>query len=82
MDNRSSYAEAVAITGDTFTAVGSNADVRRLAGRNTRQVDLKGLTVMPAMADNHLHGVGGGPVKLAATVVCEISERYCPVMNC
>ncbi len=61
VDARVSYAQAVAMTGDTFTAVGSNADVRRLAGPNTRQVDLQGLTVIPGIGDNHLHGVGGGP---------------------
>jgi len=61
VDDRFSYAQAVAITGDTFTAVGSNADVRRLAGPNTRQVDLRGLTLIPGIGDNHLHGLGGGP---------------------
>jgi predicted amidohydrolase YtcJ len=61
VDDRFTYAQAIAITGDTFTAVGSNADVRRLAGPNTRQVDLRGLTVIPGIGDNHLHGLGGGP---------------------
>ena len=61
VDEQFSYAEAVAVTGDVFTAVGSNEDVRGLAGPNTKQVDLKGLTVIPGIGDNHLHGLGGGP---------------------
>jgi predicted amidohydrolase YtcJ len=61
VDDRFSYAQAVAIRGDTFTAVGTNESVRRLAGPNTRQVDLRGMTVVPGLTDNHLHNAGGGP---------------------
>ena len=61
VDDRFAYAQAVAITGDKFTAVGTNAEVRKLAGPTTRQVDLKGLTVVPGLTDNHLHNAGGGP---------------------
>src|SRR5262245_43972824 len=53
VDDRFSYAQAVAITGDKFTSVGGNDAVRRLAGPNTRQVDLRGQTVIPGLADNH-----------------------------
>ena len=61
VDDRFSYAQAVAITADKFTAVGTNADVRKLSGPSTRQIDLKGLTVTPGLTDNHLHNAGGGP---------------------
>ena len=61
VDDRFSYAQAVAITGDKFTAVGSTDEVRKLAGPATRQIDLRGLTVVPGLTDNHLHGAGGGP---------------------
>jgi predicted amidohydrolase YtcJ len=61
VDDQFSYAQAVAITGDKFMAVGINADVRKLAGARTRQIDLKGLTVTPGLTDNHLHNAGGGP---------------------
>jgi predicted amidohydrolase YtcJ len=61
VDDRFSYAEAVAIRGDRFTAVGTTDTVRRLAGPATRLVDLKGLTVIPGLTDNHLHTAGGGP---------------------
>lgn len=70
VDDRFSYAQAVAITGDTFTAVGSNDEIRKLAGPATKSIDLKGLTVVPGLADNHLHAAGGGPgVDLSRTVL-------------
>ena len=61
VDDRFSYAQAIAISGDKFAAVGTNEAVRRLAGAGTRQVDLRGLTVIPGLTDNHLHNAGGGP---------------------
>src|SRR6476620_6937187 len=68
VDDQFSYAQAVAITGDKFTAVGSNDSVRMLAGPNTRVVDLRGMTVIPGLTDNHLHNAGGGPgVDLSRT---------------
>lgn len=68
VDEEFSYAQAVAISGDKFEAVGTNEAVRKLAGPNTRQINLKGLTVIPGMGDNHLHSAGGGPgVDLSRT---------------
>lgn len=68
VNDRFSYDEALAITGDRFSAVGTTEAVRRLAGPATRQVDLKGLTVTPGLTDNHLHTAGGGPgVDLSRT---------------
>jgi predicted amidohydrolase YtcJ len=67
VDARFSIAEAVAIGGGTFTAIGSNADIRRLAAANTQTIDLHGATVIPGLADGHLHDAGGGPgVDLSA----------------
>jgi hypothetical protein len=68
VDNQFSYAQAVAITSDKFTAVGTNDSVRGLAGPNTRLIDLRGMTVIPGLTDNHLHSAGGGPgVDLSRT---------------
>ena len=61
VDARFSTAEAVAISGGRFTAVGTNAAIRQLAGPATTTVDLRGQTVIPGLADNHLHDAGGGP---------------------
>jgi predicted amidohydrolase YtcJ len=60
VDDAFSYAQAVAISGDKFSAVGSTDAVRKLAGPRTRQIDVGGLTVIPGLTDNHLHNAGGG----------------------
>lgn len=54
-------AEAVAIAGDRFMAVGNSEQMKSLAGPSTKLIDLKGQTVIPGLMDNHLHGAGGGP---------------------
>jgi predicted amidohydrolase YtcJ len=61
VDARFSIAEAVAIAGGRFAAVGANDAVRRLAGPSTTTIDLHGQTVIPGLADDHLHDAGGGP---------------------
>lgn len=60
VDRAFSSAEAVAVTGERITAVGASADLRRLAGPNTRVIDLGGRTLIPGLMDNHLHSAGGG----------------------
>ena len=47
VDEQFSCAQAIAITGDKFSAVGTNESTRRLAGPNTRQIDLRGMTRDP-----------------------------------
>ena len=42
-------------------AVGSNEAVQRMAGANTRRVDLHRRTVIPNLADDHFHNIGGDP---------------------
>jgi predicted amidohydrolase YtcJ len=47
--------EALAIREGRIIALGPNAEVRELAGKSTRIVDLKGDTVLPGFYDNHIH---------------------------
>ena len=42
VDERFSIAQAVAVRGDRIVAVGANQDIGRLAGPNTRRIDLRG----------------------------------------
>ena len=61
VDGAFSIASAVATRGDRFIAVGDDARVRALAGAKTRQIDLRGRTLIPGLMDGHLHNAGGGP---------------------
>jgi predicted amidohydrolase YtcJ len=58
VDKSFSIAQAVAVTGNTITAVGQDADVMKLAGPNTQVIDVKGRTVIPGLMDTHLHYTG------------------------
>jgi len=60
VDNRFSVREALAVYGGRIEAVGTNADVRKLAGPQTRVIDLQGRTVIPGMIDSHMHGIRAG----------------------
>jgi len=55
VDERFRIAQAVAIQGNRIAAVGSNQEMDRLAGANTRRIDLMGRTVIPGLIDNHMH---------------------------
>ena len=57
VDDRFTIAQAVAIRGSRIVAVGSNADMRRLAAANAKVTDLQGRTVIPGLIDNHAHFV-------------------------
>lgn len=68
VDGKFSIAQAVAIRGERFVAVGGNDAVKALAAARTRQIDLRGRTVIPGLIDGHLHNAGGGPgVDLSKT---------------
>ena len=54
------WVEAVAVAGDRIAAVGSSAEVRKLAGPTARMVDAGGRMVVPGFFDAHLHFVDGG----------------------
>ncbi|MEU0895980.1 amidohydrolase [Streptomyces massasporeus] len=56
-------AEGVAVRGRDILAVGSDAQMRALAGPGTRIVELGGRTVLPGINDSHLHGAAYGMTK-------------------
>jgi len=60
VDARNSIAEALAVAGERILAVGSNAEVRALAGPGTRVVELGGRSLLPGFVDAHCHLVGLG----------------------
>src|SRR5687768_3848863 len=60
MDSQRPTAEAVAVYRNRIAAVGTNAEVRRLAGARTRVVDAGGALVLPGFNDAHVHFLSGG----------------------
>ncbi|MFL6726082.1 MAG: amidohydrolase [Sphingomicrobium sp.] len=59
VDPRFSTAQAAAIRDGRFVAVGSDAQVLKAKGPNTRVVDLHGQTVLPGFNDTHVHLTAG-----------------------
>lgn len=58
VDAKFSIAEALAVRGDRIVAVGTNDDVRKLAGPKTEQIDAGGKTILPGLTDSHVHSNG------------------------
>ena len=58
VDTSFSIAEALAVDGERITAVGSNAEILKLAGPDTQRIDLMGRTVLPGLIDSHVHASG------------------------
>jgi predicted amidohydrolase YtcJ len=53
------WADAIAVSGERLTAVGSSAEVRKLAG-SAEVIDAKGQFLVPGFIDSHVHFVTGG----------------------
>jgi predicted amidohydrolase YtcJ len=64
-------AEAFAVKGNRFIAVGSTDDIRNLATRNTQVIDAEGMTVAPGFIDAHSHPAYGGIYELTQ-VNCDL----------
>ncbi|MFM0026893.1 amidohydrolase [Paraburkholderia madseniana] len=59
-DDKRSFADALAVANSRIIAAGSRDVVMRHVNDATRQVDLKGRTVIPGLNDSHLHIIRGG----------------------
>jgi len=60
MDRSLPTTEALAIHGNRIIAIGSNDDIKKLAGANTKVIDAKGRLVLPGFNDAHVHFMSGG----------------------
>ncbi len=60
IDNDFTIAEALAIKDDRIFGVGSDSDMKTIAGNNTELLDLRGATVLPGINDAHCHLNGFG----------------------
>lgn len=54
------WVDAIASRGGTIAAVGSSAEVKKVAGEGARIIDAKGAMVVPGFNDAHIHFIDGG----------------------
>ncbi len=62
-------AQALAVRNGQIVSVGSNDEIRKLKGTQTKVVDLGGHFVMPGFNDAHVHLASGGFEKLNVNLV-------------
>src|SRR5580704_2309411 len=79
--------EAVAVTGNRISAIGTNQEISRLVGPQTKIVELNGRTLLPGFIDAHSHVEGlaesehamvpiqAPPLEGAAAIIAKLKER-------
>jgi predicted amidohydrolase YtcJ len=84
VDSRMPKAEAFAVRGGRFVAVGSSADIKGLIGKRTQTLDAKQMTVVPGFIDCHNHAPGnvllyevlvGNPYEVEFVTIASIVEK-------
>jgi predicted amidohydrolase YtcJ len=84
MDDATPRAEAFAVSGGRFVAVGTTAAIRGLAGKRTQTFDANGMTVVPGFTDCHNHAGGttllyevlvGNPFEVEFVTIASIIEK-------
>jgi predicted amidohydrolase YtcJ len=84
VDDAMPRAEAFAVSGGRFVAVGSTAMVKGLAGKRTQTFDAKQMTVVPGFTDCHNHADGttllyevlvGNPFEVEFVTIASIIEK-------
>src|SRR5439155_20007129 len=68
VDAQSSTREGLAVRDGRIVALGTSAQMRRLAGPQSRVIDLQGRTVIPGLIDSHLHAI-----RAAETFATEVN---------
>jgi hypothetical protein len=84
MDAAAPRAEAFATSAGRFVAVGTNAEIRGLAGKKTQTFDAKQMTIVPGFTDCHNHAGGstllyevlvGNPFEVEFVTIASIIEK-------
>lgn len=77
-------AEAFAIRGDRFVAVGSSAEIKALIGKGTQTLDAEQMAIVPGFIDCHNHARGnvllydvlvGNPFEVEFVTIASIVEK-------
>ena len=84
VDEEFTVAEAIAVTDDRITAVGTSQEILSLADAQTQRIDAKGRTILPGLIDSHVHPAGASmyefdheipPMQTVADVLDYVRER-------
>src|SRR5215213_7074754 len=84
VDGSMPRAEAFAISGGRFIAVGRSSDLRGLAAKRIRIFDAKGMTIIPGFIDCHCHALGtlllyellvGNPFEVEFVTIASIIDK-------
>ncbi|MDP9413409.1 MAG: amidohydrolase family protein, partial [Pseudomonadota bacterium] len=84
VDPRAPTAEAFAVRGGRFVAVGSNDEVKALIGKRSQTFDAKQMTVVPGFIDCHVHANGevllyevlvGNPFDVEFVTIASIVDK-------
>ncbi len=76
VDDAFTTAQAFAVRDRKFLAVGTNERIRAMAGPNTRQIDLKGRSVVPGFIDTHNHYNGYAERGLIPRVIFRNRDQW------
>jgi len=91
VDAQDRISEAVAVTGNRIVAIGSNQEISRLAGPQTKVIELQGRPLLPGFIDAHSHVEGlaesehmmvpiqAPPLKGALEIIAKLKERAAQV---
>ncbi len=84
VDSRAPKAEAFAVKAGRFIAIGSNAEIRPLAGKGTQTFDARKMTIVPGFIDCHNHATGntllfdvlvGNPYEVEFVTIASIIDK-------
>jgi predicted amidohydrolase YtcJ len=84
MDPATPRAEAFAVSGSRFVALGTTADMKALVGKRTQTFDAKQMTIVPGFTDCHNHAGGstllyevlvGNPFEVEFVTIASIIEK-------
>jgi predicted amidohydrolase YtcJ len=84
VDPRTPRAEAFAVKGNRFVAIGTTGEMKALVGKNTQQFDARQMTVVPGFIDCHNHATGntllydvlvGNPYEVEFVTISSIVDK-------
>lgn len=68
VDEKRSWAEAVAISAGKIVFVGSDEEIGAFIGADTKLIELDGRMLLPSFQDSHIHPMSGGMESMAVNL--------------